>query len=63
MVRVNTDILKINEIKWKEIGNINSDDHYIHNCGQEPLRGNGVNLIVNEESEIQYLGAVSKITE
>ena len=27
MERVNTDILGINEIKWKEIGNINSDDH------------------------------------
>ena len=63
MVRVNTDVLRINEIKWKEIGNINSDDHYIHNCGQEPLRRNGVNLIVSKESGIQYLGAVSKITE
>ena len=27
MVRVNIDILGINEIKWKEIGNSNSDDH------------------------------------
>ena len=29
-------------------GRINSDDHYIYNCGQESLRRNGVALIVNK---------------
>ena len=31
-----------------------SDDHYIYYCGQESLRRNGVALIVNKESEMQY---------
>ena len=29
------------------IGEFNSDDHYIHNCGQESLRRNVVTLVVN----------------
>ena len=32
-------------------------------CGQESLRRNGVANMVNKESEIQYLDAVSKMTE
>jgi len=43
------------------MGEFNSDDHYIYYCGQESLRKNGVAII--EESEIQYLDAVSKTTE
>ena len=27
---------------------LNSDDHYIHYCGQESLRRNGVAIIVNK---------------
>ena len=46
MARVNTDILGICELKWTEIGEYNSDDHYIYYCGQESLRRNGVALIV-----------------
>ena len=30
------------------MGDFNSDDYYIHFCGQEALRRNGVALIVNE---------------
>jgi len=41
----------------------NSDDHLIYCCGQESHRRNGVSLIVNKESEMQYLGAISKMTE
>ena len=26
----------------------NSDDHYIYYCGQEPLRRNGIALIINK---------------
>ena len=48
MARVNTDTLGISELKWTGIGEFNSDDHYIYYCGQEPLRRNGVALIVNE---------------
>ena len=45
------------------IGEFNSDDHYIYYSGQEFLRRNGVALIVNKESETQYLGAISETTE
>ena len=30
------------------MGELNSDDHYIHYCGQESLRRNGVAIIVNK---------------
>ena len=38
----------------------NSDDHYIYYCEQEYLRRNGIAIT---ESEMQYLGAISKTTE
>ena len=63
MTRVNTDILGITELKWTEMGEFNSDDHFIYYCGQESLRSNGVALIVNKESKMQYLNAISKRTE
>ena len=44
------------------MGDFNSDDHCIYNCGQESLRRNGVALMVTIESEMQYLGAISKMT-
>ena len=45
--RVNVNILAISEQKWTGMGGFNSDNHYIYYCGQEPLRRNGVALIVN----------------
>ena len=48
MAKVNVDILGINELKWGEVGEFNSDDHYIYYCGQESLRRNGVAIIVNK---------------
>ena len=63
MARVNIDILGISELKWTRMDEFNSDDHYIYYCGQESLRRNGVALIVNRESEMQYLDAISKRTE
>ena len=48
MARVNVDILGISELKWTEMGEFNSDDHYIYYCGQEPLRRNGVAIIVSK---------------
>ena len=63
MARVNVDILEISELKWTGMDEFNSDDHYIYYCGQESLRRNGVAITVNKESEMQYLNAISKMTE
>ena len=65
MARLNKYILgiKISELKWTVMGEFNSDDHYIYYCGQESLRRNGVAIMVNKESEMQYLDAISKTTE
>ena len=48
MARVNIDILGISEQKWTGMGEFNSDDHYVHYCGQEPLRRNRVAITVNQ---------------
>ena len=48
MARMNTDILRISELKWTGMGEFNSDDHHIYYCGQESLRRNGVVIIVNK---------------
>ena len=37
MARVNVDILGISELKLTGMGEFNSDDHYIYNCGRNPL--------------------------
>ena len=64
MARVNIDILGISEPKWTGMGEFNSDDHCIYYCGQESLRRDGVAIIVNKKkSKMQYLGAISKMTE
>ena len=63
MTRVNIDILGISELKWTGIEGFNSDDHCIYFCGQESLRRNGVTIRVNQESTMQYLDAISKMTE
>ena len=47
MARVNINILGISEIKWTRMGNFNSGDHCIYDCGQESLRRNGVALTGN----------------
>ena len=49
MARVNIDILGISELKWTEMGEFNSDDHYIY--------------YLRQESEMQYFGAISKMTD
>ena len=63
ITRVNIDILVTSNLKWTEMGEFNSDDHYIYCHGQESLRINGLAIIVNKESEMQYLDAMSKMTE
>ena len=37
MARVNIDILGTSELRWTEMGEFTSDDHYIYYCGQESL--------------------------
>ena len=37
MARVNVDILGISKLIWTGMGEFNSDDHYIHYCGQKSL--------------------------
>ena len=54
--RVNTDIFRISELKWRGMGEFNSDDQYIYYRGQESLRRNGVALIVNERVQNEVLG-------
>ena len=56
MARVNIDILVISGLKWVEMDEFNSDDHYIYYCGRESLRGNGVSLIVNKRVLNEVLG-------
>ena len=60
MARVNVDILGISELKWTQIGEFNSDDHYIYYCGQESLRRNGVAIIVNKRVWNALLGCNHK---
>ena len=48
MARVNVDILGISELKWTEIGEFNSDNHYIYYCGQESFKSDGVATTVNK---------------
>ena len=48
MARVNVDILELSKLKWTEMGEFNSDEHYIYYCGQQSLRRNGVGIIVNK---------------
>ena len=63
MARVNVDILGISELKGTAMGEFNSDDHYIYDCVQESFRRNGVAIMSTRASEMQYLDAISKMTE
>ena len=64
MARVNINILGISKLKWTVMGEFKADDHFIYYCGQESLRRSGVALTgTTEMSEMQYLVAISKMTE
>ena len=56
MARVNTDILRISELKWTGMGEFKSDEHYIYYCRQESLRRNGVAIMVNKRALNAVLG-------
>ena len=61
--KVNTDILGISELKWTQTGKFNLDDHDIYYCGQESLGNKRVTLTSQQESRMQYLGAISEMTK
>ena len=65
MARMNINTLGISEQKWTwmGMGKFYSDEHYIYYCGQESLRRNGVDLIVNKRVENAVLGYNLKRTE
>ena len=56
MARVNINILGISRLKWIEMSEFNSDNHYIYYCGQESLRRYGVAIIVNKRVQNAVLG-------
>ena len=56
MARVNVNILEISELKWARMGEFDSDDHSIYDCGQESLRRNGVVIMVNKRVRNAVLG-------
>ena len=56
MARVNVSTLGISKRKWTGMGEFNSDDYYIYYCGQEPLRRNGVAIIVHKRARNTVLG-------
>ena len=60
MARVMVDILGVSDVKWTEMGEFNSDDHYIYYCGQESLRRNGVILTVKKRVQNAVLGCSLK---
>ena len=56
MARVSINILRISELKWTRMGEFDSDDHYIYYSGQESIKRNGVDLIVNKRVRNAVLG-------
>ena len=56
MARVNVNIPGISELRWIEMVEFDSDDHYIYYCGQESLRRNGVAIMVNKRVRNAILG-------
>ena len=60
MTRVNIDILGISQLKWTEMDEFNSDDHYIYYCGQESLRRNKSTIIVNKRVQSAVVGCSLK---
>ena len=63
MARVNVDILGIRELKWTGMGEFNSDDHYIKLLQAGISQKKWSSHHGQQESEVQYLDAMSKTTE
>ena len=62
IARVNVDIREISELKWTGMGEFNSDDPLYLRLWAG-IRRNGVVIMVNKDSKMQYLSAVSNRTE
>ena len=62
MARVSVDVLGISKLKWTGMGEFNSDDHYIY-LGKNPLEEMEQPSWSTKESEMQYLDAISKMTQ
>ena len=60
MSRVNINIVGISELKWTGMGEFNSDDHYIYDCGHESLRRKRVAIMVNKRVRNAVLGCTLK---
>ena len=58
--RVNIGILGISKLRQMGMGEFNSDDHCIYQCGQESLRRNEVVIRVNEIIQNAVLGSTLK---
>ena len=63
MAGVNVDILGISELRWTGMGEFNSKDHYIYYCGQKFPYKSWSSPYSQQESEMQYSDAISKMTE
>ena len=63
MARVNTDILEINEQKWKGMGEFNQMTIIFTTVGKNPLEEMEQQSQSAKESKMQYLDAISKATE
>ena len=60
MARVNIDSLGIRALKWRGMGEFNSGDHYIYNCGQESLRRHTVAITISKRVWNVVLGSYLK---
>ena len=60
---MNIDILGISELKWTGMGKINSDNHLSTTVGENPVEEMELSSLSAKESEIQFLGTISKMTE
>ena len=63
MARVNVNILGISEMKWTGMGEFNSDDHISTTAGRNLSEEMEWPSWSTKESEMQYLDAISKMTE
>ena len=53
MAKVN---VGISELRWTEMGEFNSNDHYIYYCGQESFRRHEAAIILNKRVRNAVLG-------
>ena len=63
MAIMNVNILGISKLKWTGMGEFNLDDHYFYYCGQESLKKKWTSHHGQQEFEMQYFDAISKMTE